>query len=87
MFSRSLILLKRIKCVLSAFSVDKCEMMCIGSRKLSELFVQSGGLQVDCHHSGWDLETDSSIKPSALCLVVIKESISNLMKCYEKSKE
>jgi len=41
MFSRSLILLKRIKCVLSAFGVDKCEMICIGSRKLSELFVQS----------------------------------------------
>lgn len=88
MFSRSLILLKRIKFVMSAFGVDKCEMICIGSRKLSELFVQSEGLQVDCHHSGWHLEINSSsIKLSALCLVVIKESISNLRKCYEKSKE
>lgn len=87
MFSRSLVLLKRVTCVMSAFGVDKCEMICIGSRKLSELFVQSDGLQVNCQHSGWDLETDSSsIKPSALCLVMIKESISNLMKCYE-SKE
>lgn len=70
--------------MISAFG----EVICIVCRKPSELLAQSDGLQVDCLHSGWDLETDSSsIKPSALCLVVIKASISNLMKCYERNKE
>lgn len=55
------------------------QQICTGSRKQPELFIKSDALRLTVTTLGGILRLiDEAIKPSALCLVAIKESIPNL---------